>query len=330
MKKIVKNFTKIVSAAVVLSLISASFCLAFANDEWTKYEPCNELSIPQDVLGSEIICAKTTKHGPAVIWSPEELSEEAQTEVWDTFKGLPGAGNPKGVLYISGETSCEYGMTVIPSEGKIVFDDPSNWALIYAGPLFRAEDAEIPEEPVEEPEVREEPEEPAEEPEVQEEPEKPAEEPEEEPEIQEKPDEEDEPAEIPEPVDGILGGGQIIPDYVPEEVPEVLPEPVPQPDIEPNDYVMILDPAPAPVYDAPVVMMLMADSAEIMPAAEAAEEHVLDVQPKTGVDDCFGAARRSILPVRYYVCLAAAAAALAGLIAAAIFIFGKKEWKNVK
>ena len=352
MKKIVKNFTKLVSVIAAISLILSSAVTAFAADEWTKYAPCSELSIPQDVLGSEIICAKTTKHGPAVIWSPEELSEEAQTDVWDSLKGLPGVGNPKGVLYISGETSCEYGMTVIPSEGRVVFDYPSNWALIYAGSFLHTEDPEITEdpevqeEPEEEPEIQEEPEEePREEIEISEEPEEKTEIKEEldkEIEIPEIPEEIEAPAEeqpeLPEQIEGIFNGGQSIPDYIPEEAPEVIPEPVPQPDIEPDDYVMMLDPAPDPVYDGATVKMIMAEPDEIILMAEPdeiimqpiAETRVLDIQPKTGADDGFGMTRKSILPIRYYVCLAAAAAAFSGLIAAAIFICGKKEWKNVK
>lgn len=104
---------------------------------WNKYEPCNELEISGDKLGGSVIAGKMTKHQPVVIWSKDTLTEDEQKSVWESLKGNPGVGNPSGVVYISGDGASMYGMTVDTATGKVIFDDKSNWSLLYTGEYKR-------------------------------------------------------------------------------------------------------------------------------------------------------------------------------------------------
>ncbi len=100
---------------------------------WTKYEPCSELAIPTAVLNSSVIIGKMTGHKPIVVWSPNPLSETERQMVLNSITGQPGVGQPAGATFISGDGASESGMTVLSSEARVLFERPSNWALIYGG-----------------------------------------------------------------------------------------------------------------------------------------------------------------------------------------------------
>ncbi len=108
-------------------------------NSWTKYEPNNKLAIPSAQLNSSIIIGKMTSHHPIIVWSPNPLSSTEQSMVLESILGQPGVGNPSGAIYISGDGASESGMTVLSSEGMVIFERTSDWALIYGGDYASAQ-----------------------------------------------------------------------------------------------------------------------------------------------------------------------------------------------
>ena len=128
---------------------------------WTKYEPNNSLVIPMEKIGTTVIAGKTTANKPVVIWTENELSDEEKAAVWESFKGNPGVGNPKNVVYVSGSGAAAYGMSVDSESGAVSFDRTKNWSLLYWGDLKAKEPEAEPEtetetEPESEPETEKE------------------------------------------------------------------------------------------------------------------------------------------------------------------------------
>ena len=101
--------------------------------KWNKHEPNNELVISREDAGGSVIAGKMTGNKPVVIWTNNQLSEDEQRSVWESLKGNPGVGNPKDVVYISGNDASQYGMTVNTENGTVSFDHKSNWSLLYSG-----------------------------------------------------------------------------------------------------------------------------------------------------------------------------------------------------
>ena len=219
MNKAIKNIGKSLAILVVLTMLSLLFVPAvYAEDEeviaedtaesstdvslagdWVKYEPCNELVIGIDDIGKSVIVTKGTGRNPDVVWSMDALGEAGQKAVKDSLKGVPGSGNPKNYEFISGDGASAYGMTVSSSDGKIVFEDPHNWALIYGNGLVRNEVKEGPDTDVKEDTEPDDSEVPGI------------------PDDTGLPEEND-----PEMQEGILDGPEETPDeYIPEESPEV-------------------------------------------------------------------------------------------------------------
>lgn len=101
--------------------------------DWNKYAPNNRLTISEDLLSGGIVAGKTTAHHPMVVWTSEELTPLQQKLVFESLKGIPGSGNPSSAVFVTGDASTEYGMSVLASEGVVKFERPSDWALLYAG-----------------------------------------------------------------------------------------------------------------------------------------------------------------------------------------------------
>lgn len=101
------------------------------NSSWEKYEPCNELEIDALKLNNGIVVGKTTKNGPIVIWTDNQLDEDAQNIIVESLYGVPGVGNIKNVEFIYGDGSYSNGMRVSMSESKVILDSPSSWALLF-------------------------------------------------------------------------------------------------------------------------------------------------------------------------------------------------------
>ena len=101
--------------------------------EWEKYEPCAELEIPVSRLRYEIIGGKMTGGAPFLIWSPKPLTPTEKTLIWASVKGLPGVGNPKEVVFVSGAGDTGYGLTVDAENGKLWMESPGKWALLFGG-----------------------------------------------------------------------------------------------------------------------------------------------------------------------------------------------------
>ena len=98
---------------------------------WEKYEPCNSLTISQDLLSDMLIAGKMTRHQPLVIWSREDLSAAEQESVEAAVRALPGVGNPPPAAFISGDGAEKYGMNISLADGTVNFEDPSQWALLF-------------------------------------------------------------------------------------------------------------------------------------------------------------------------------------------------------
>ena len=144
-----KTYKRIISLAVSALLISAVSIVnvmpVFAEEieeqavaetevlNWNKYEPNNELVISNDKLPGSVIAGKMTANKPMVIWTETPLGEGDRQKVWDSLKGNPGVGNPKEVVYIDGDNSSLYGMTIDRENGIVRFDGKNNWSLIYTG-----------------------------------------------------------------------------------------------------------------------------------------------------------------------------------------------------
>ena len=140
---------KTIAAAAVLALtmltVSASPVLADSItgvENWNKYEPNNELVISGDKLGGTVIAGKMTANKPMVIWTENEVTEEEQGMIWESLKGNPGVGNPKEVVFVSGDGASAYGMTVDAESGSVKFDRTKNWSLLYTGEYRREAAAE--------------------------------------------------------------------------------------------------------------------------------------------------------------------------------------------
>ena len=105
--------------------------------DWGKYEPCNSLEIPRELLSDMLIAGKMTKHRSLVIWSPEPLTATEQEMAEAAVRALPGVGNPPPAEFISGDGAEIYGMKILPAEGTVNFEDPSQWSLLF-GSVYTA------------------------------------------------------------------------------------------------------------------------------------------------------------------------------------------------
>lgn len=101
------------------------------NSTWEKYTPCNELDISFEQLDNGIIVGKTTKSGLLVIWTSDQLDEDIQNIIIESLDGTNGIGKIKNVEFISGDEAYSNGLRVSLSEGKVILDSPSSWALLY-------------------------------------------------------------------------------------------------------------------------------------------------------------------------------------------------------
>lgn len=102
-----------------------------ADGQWVKLPSCSSVTLENSAGEAAIVAGKMTSKQTVTIWTEKELDEEAQSAVEALVRQQSGIGNPKNVIFISGNGSENLGMTV--DHDEIVFTRPSDWSMIYIG-----------------------------------------------------------------------------------------------------------------------------------------------------------------------------------------------------
>lgn len=102
------------------------------DDDWQRIEPCSELVISSSSDYKTVIVTKA-KGGTYIIWTDVPLTQNERKLVFSLtskINGMSGAKYEK-TTFISGINGSYGGLTV--TADKIIFNNPSNWALFGTG-----------------------------------------------------------------------------------------------------------------------------------------------------------------------------------------------------